>query len=224
MFHDLEFPRLLVSRCLLGEACRYDGQAMEFPGVLALLERCQPHSICPEVEAGFGTPRPPMRLIRTERGLSLFRERESRDFAPPLLSFSRERISELPPVHGAILKARSPSCGVGSCKLYEGSFQGERIGHASGLFAQTLAEERPALPLIDEEGLLDPKRRWLFLFQVSFLAKLGLGGVSLTTDEVLTRLTSLVRQGERGALCEYFLETFRSEYRHEFWQVRPFHE
>ncbi len=72
--------RLCISGCLLGQAVRYDGTHKRRD---ALLERFGPHvnwiPVCPEVEAGLGVPRPPIRLERTSGGVRLMGIQERLD-------------------------------------------------------------------------------------------------------------------------------------------------
>ena len=105
---------LLVSACLLGERCRYDGRASESPAVQALGKRFELVPVCPEVLGGLTTPR----LPAERRGLRVVRSDGTdvsaafRLGAERTLAVARERN-----VAAAILKSRSPSCGVG--RIYE---------------------------------------------------------------------------------------------------------
>ncbi len=152
---------IIISACLAGTPCRYDGSAFttEFT---PLLERLAASglalTVCPEVLAGLATPRASCEIIsgrvRTREGLDLT-DRFIFGCAAAL-----ERIS----AHGtpdlAILKSRSPSCG--STSIYDGTFSGTLIP-GSGLFAQMLRRAYPALPIIDETMLPDQQGMLLSL-------------------------------------------------------------
>ena len=154
-------PRVLVSACLLGQAVRYDGGRRRHAWLVEeLLPRIEPVAACPEVGIGLGVPRPPIQLVSIgEEVRALGVEDASLDVTQALEDYGhrwqRERLD------GAILKARSPSCGLGSTPLFNSS--GCKQGLTSGLFAQALLEFLPPERCIDEQGLDNPARRaaWL---------------------------------------------------------------
>lgn len=125
-------PPILVSACLAGEACRYDGSAAAHPAVLELVRQGRALPVCPEVLAGLPTPRPPME-IRAGRVVT----RSGADVSEAFQAGAR-RALEMALAAGcreAILKARSPSCGCG--QVYDGSFTGFLIP-GDGVFAALL--------------------------------------------------------------------------------------
>ena len=156
-----ERPRVLVSACLLGQAVRYDGGHKRHAWLVEeLLPRIEAVAVCPEAGIGLGVPRPPIQLLSIGgevRALGV--EDASLDVTRALEDYGhrwrRERLD------GAILKARSPSCGLGTTPLFDGS--GQERGLTSGLFARALLEILPPERCIDEQGLDDPARRaaWL---------------------------------------------------------------
>ena len=120
---------LLISACLLGEPCRYDGRAVcdalateehtQEEVLTALRERYTLLPVCPEVFGGLPTPR----LPAERSGERVIRE----DGADVTEAFARGaevalHICERYGCRLALLKARSPSCGVG--QVYDGSFRG----------------------------------------------------------------------------------------------------
>ncbi len=110
---------ILVSACLLGVGCRYDGASKPHEGVLALMEKHTLIPICPEIMGGLPTPRPPAEIrgdkVLTESGLDVTAQYEKG---------AREalRLGRLYGAEAAILKERSPSCGSGS--IHNGRFDG----------------------------------------------------------------------------------------------------
>ena len=110
---------ILVSRCLLGVPCRYDGRSKPNPAVMALEE--QGHhliSVCPEVEGGLDTPRPPAEVqpdgrVVNEAGVDV--TTQYRRGAELALETARKYGCT-----AAVLKAKSPSCG--DAQVYDGSF------------------------------------------------------------------------------------------------------
>ncbi len=154
-------PRVLVSACLLGQAVRYDGGRRRHAWLVEeLLPRIEPVAACPEVGIGLGVPRPPIQLVSIGKEVrALGVEDASLDVTQALEDYGYRWRQER--LDGAILKARSPSCGLGTTPFFDAD--GCELGLTSGLFAQTLLDVLPPERCIDEQGLDDPARRdaWL---------------------------------------------------------------
>ena len=140
-------PRIGVSACLTGLAVRYDGQSRYHPLVSEQLAgQFQLVPFCPEVAIGLGVPRPPIQIVeiagrRRVRGVI--------DPAQDVTDALRSLVDHLPAdLAGFILKARSPSCGLGSAPVMR---DGVQIDTDDGAFAAALRQRFPAMPLIDEE-------------------------------------------------------------------------
>ena len=125
--------RILVSTCLLGVYCRYNGERKQMDGIERLMERAELIPVCPEVLGGLPTPRP-----AAERVGNRVMYREGADVTEAYRRGAEEtlRLAELFGAKMALLKERSPSCGMG--KIHDGSFQG-RIVDGSGVTAELLA-------------------------------------------------------------------------------------
>ena len=137
--------RILVSACLLGVCCRYDGQSKACPAALELLKHHELIPICPEQLGGLPTPRPPAE-IQGNRVIS----REGVDVTTQYLQGAEEaaRLYRLLHCDCAVLKARSPSCGCG--EIYDGSFSGALVP-GDGITAQAL--KRRGVRVLTEETL-----------------------------------------------------------------------
>lgn len=136
---------LLVSACLLGLPCRYDGASKPAPQVLALLEEHRLIPVCPEQMGGLPTPRPPAEC----RGNCVL-NREGRDVTAEYArgaQFALE-LARLYGCQGAILKERSPSCGCGA--IYDGSFSGTLVP-GDGVTARLLKEH--GIPVTGESRI-----------------------------------------------------------------------
>ncbi len=110
---------ILVSACLLGEPCRYDGKSKPCPAVCALQTSHTLIPVCPEVLGGLPTPRTPSEIVG-ERVMMKDGHDVSENYRR-----GAQRTLEIARAQGcvtAILKERSPSCGCG--KVYDGSFTG----------------------------------------------------------------------------------------------------
>ena len=154
--------KVIVSACLLGCNCKYNGKNNLDPELAELLTLEEIIPVCPEVLGGLSVPREPSEIrdgivilkdgtsvdSQFRRGASLAAEtavREKADFA--------------------ILQPRSPSCGVG--KIYDGTFSGKLVT-GNGVFAEMLAEagiivvassDREAIRKIVEEPARVPRRQ-----------------------------------------------------------------
>jgi uncharacterized protein YbbK (DUF523 family) len=148
-------PPLLVSACLLGLHTTFTGADKRHPAVLALGEDHQLVPFCPEQLGGLGTPRPPAE-IQGGTGEDVLDGRapvvtsEGEDVTDAFLRGAREAAAtaRLVGARRAVLKARSPSCGVGA--VYDGSFS-RRLRPGSGVAATLLVRE--GLEVVTEEDL-----------------------------------------------------------------------
>ena len=124
--------RLLVSACLLGCACRYDGGSKPCAAMQRLAEQHELIPVCPEQLGGLPTPRPPAE-IRGKRVVN----RDGADVTDAYQKGAAEtlRLCRLLHADGAVLKARSPSCGKG--QVYDGTFSGVLV-HGDGVTARLL--------------------------------------------------------------------------------------
>ena len=138
---------ILVSRCLLGEPCRYDGKSKPVTQIKELEE--QGHilvPVCPEVMGGLDTPRPPAECQPDGRVIN----RAGQDVTEQYVSGARQAL-ELAKRYGctcAVLKAKSPSCG--NVQIYDGSFTGTLMP-GQGVAARML--EAAGIPVWNEEQL-----------------------------------------------------------------------
>jgi uncharacterized protein YbbK (DUF523 family) len=151
--------RVGISACLLGQKVRYDGRH-KHAGFLfdAFGPAVEWIAVCPEVEAGFGTPREPVQLTRCEAGaIRLVTVTTERDLTAPMDEFIRRRLPELSveTLSGYVLKANSPSCGPGQVKIFDR--HGVAAESGRGLFADALIRHFPDLPVEDEGRLAGPR-------------------------------------------------------------------
>ena len=126
----------IVSACLLGENVKYSGGNNYHQGVIDFLKDKDILPICPETAGGLSIPRLPCERLGdrvvNKAGLDVteaFHEGARRCWETILNEWSQKDIE------GAILKARSPSCGAGV--IYDGTFQGVKIP-GDGVFTELL--------------------------------------------------------------------------------------
>ena len=173
MSHDDGRPRVGISRCLLGDQVRYDGGHKRddvLISTLGALVRWVP--VCPEVEAGMGTPREAIDRVASDTGVPagavrvrLLGVSSRMDWTDTMTTFSTARVSEFLDQHldGYVLKAGSPSCGLERVPVqrHDGVSREGR-----GLFAEALVKMFPNLPIVEEGHLQDPVVRENFVARV----------------------------------------------------------
>lgn len=129
---------ILISACLLGMACRYDGKSKSYPQMEKLVAHPQIHVIpvCPEQAGGLATPRPP-----AERCGDTVITSQGRDVTAQYKKGAREacRLAEMFHCSYAVLKEKSPSCGCG--KIYDGSFS-RTLTAGDGVTAAALKQKQ----------------------------------------------------------------------------------
>jgi uncharacterized protein YbbK (DUF523 family) len=129
---------ILVSACLLGTPCRWDGSSKKNDKLLAMFDRKQIVSVCPEVLAGLPTPRPACELCESN-GKQLVLDKDGNNFTESFLLGAQKAldVAKSSGIKIAYLKSGSPSCGART--IYDGSFAGKKIA-GSGMFAKMLSE------------------------------------------------------------------------------------
>src|ERR1051326_3903064 len=186
-------PRVGVSSCLLGDPVRYDGGHKRSDWIVDVVGRDVDWvPVCPEVEAGFGTPREPMDLVRQPDGaIALVTKHTRRDVTAQLAGFAERRVVDLDreQLSGYVFKADSPSCG-----LHERP--------ARGLFAEALIRRFPDLPVEDERALADAGRRQRFVDRVFAYHHRHMHGALRSFDIVRVRGDSRSLSVDRAAAEE----------------------
>ena len=138
--------KLLVSACLLGVCCRYDGDSKAYPGIEQLARRHTLVPVCPEQLGGLPTPRPPAER-RGDRVVT-----RSGDVTEQYRRGAEEtlKLCNLFGCEAAVLKERSPSCGRGA--VYDGTFTGT-LTPGDGVTAELLVLH--GIPVYGESQIED---------------------------------------------------------------------
>ncbi|BDY12745.1 DUF523 domain-containing protein [Hydrogenimonas cancrithermarum] len=112
--------KVAVSACLAGKNCRYNGEPKGNPEVMEKLEKegCEIVFFCPE-DACFGTPREAMDLTVTPEGVKALTKYSKADRTEPIVEYAEKFFEDHPDIDLFVGKARSPSCGVRTGKLYD---------------------------------------------------------------------------------------------------------
>ena len=136
---------ILVSACLLGENCKYNGGNNRNERVLRYVQGHEVIPVCPEVLGGLPCPRKPVEWVG-ERVLT----RDGDDCTENFRIGVQRALEVIADQHVdlAILQSRSPTCGVK--QIYDGTFSGLRID-GQGALAKALAAQ--GIPLMDAEDV-----------------------------------------------------------------------
>ena len=136
--------KILVSACLLGRNCKYNGGNNLSEKTLEFVRNRDVIEVCPEVLAGLGIPRIPIEIVD-----GVLRDRDGVEKDTVL----REAIAKIlkqidgEEIECAILKSRSPTCGPR--QVYDGTFSGT-LRDGAGLFAQALMDAGIKVIDVDE--------------------------------------------------------------------------
>ena len=125
---------ILISGCLLGINCRYDGGSTEHKEVLELSKKHNLIPVCPEQLGGLPTPRVPAEIVG-DKVLNKNGEDVTAHFQKGAIETLK--LAKLMNCNYAILKERSPSCGCG--QIYDGTFTGNLV-EGNGITANLLVE------------------------------------------------------------------------------------
>ena len=135
--------KILVSACLLGENCKYNGGNNYSAAVIDFLQDHKVIPVCPEVLAGLGTPRTPVEIVAGE-----VKTKDGRSVDRALRHAVAQILAQYPDAECAVLKSRSPTCGVK--QVYDGTFSGT-LRDGSGILAQALQDA--GIRVIDSEDV-----------------------------------------------------------------------
>lgn len=191
-------PRVVLSKCLELEACRYNARTIR-SSVMRLIEPYVAFiPICPEVEIGLGVPRDPIRLVADRggagtgdddrpdddggpdydpapSGLRLVQPTTSRDLTERMTEFSHGFADATADVDGLLLKSRSPSCGIKDVKVYGGAENAPVVGKGAGMFAGIMMDRYPEAAIEDEGRLTNAGIRHHWLTRIFASARLRAG-------------------------------------------------
>ncbi len=139
----------IVSACLAGVNCKYNGKNNLNMEILKLLKSGKAMLVCPEQMGGLSTPRPPTEIVTDRNGDIRVINNKNIDLTSQFNKGAYETLKIAKQINAniAILKARSPSCGYG--KIYDGSFSG-KLKKGNGITADLL--ERNGIKIYNEEN------------------------------------------------------------------------
>lgn len=146
---------LLISACLIGEPVRYDGRSCSHIKLKQLFLNKKAHALCPELLGGFSTPRLPAEIVGGTGqdvldGKAKIQDSSGLDVTELYLKGAYRTLDIARQIQATcvVLKENSPSCG--SQKIYNGTFQGEKI---TGVGITTALLQRHGFEVISENEI-----------------------------------------------------------------------
>ena len=163
---DHSKPRVAISSCIAGYLVRYDGEPKHFPELCHQLEQYVVLiPVCPEVEIGLSVPRPPVQLTGDpEQPRMTGRDDPAIDITDKMRRYCQDKSQHLDDISGYIFKSKSPSCGLRNIPVLNNHTIID--DNRRGLFAQTMVNTYPDLPVAEETDLVTEQQCSDFVAQV----------------------------------------------------------
>ena len=167
-------PKIVVSECLYGTKCRYDGQGYNDKVIQSLKDYVDIQTVCPELAIGLSIPREPIRIEMNKENeeYRLIDYNSKNDYTNQMTEFSEEFINGLDDIDGFILKSRSPTCGLKDAKVY---YRGNKCSIRSNencFFSQKIIDKYDYLPIENEGRLKNYNIRDNFFTRIFFINNL----------------------------------------------------
>ncbi|HIP54157.1 MAG TPA: DUF523 domain-containing protein [Sulfurimonas autotrophica] len=139
--------KVIVSACILGEHCRYDGKTKQIREITQALQGYEIIPFCPEAPL-FGTPRERINLLHVKGKKRVVTDETKRDVTKVLEEEILSFIKLHPQVDRIVLKSKSPSCGYGTTPIL--NEKKEVVGTGSGIAATLMKKAYEGIIIEDE--------------------------------------------------------------------------
>ena len=139
--------KVIISACLLGEYCRYDGKTKKVNGVVDAYKGYEIIPFCPEAPL-FGTPRERISLVATETKIRVMTEETKKDVTALLEEEIHVFCKKNADADAIVLKSKSPSCGNNTTPIFDEN--GEIMKFGDGIATQIFKKNYPKTPFYDE--------------------------------------------------------------------------
>ncbi|MGO5136119.1 YbgA family protein [Clostridium butyricum] len=159
-------PKLIISKCLNSEKCRFDGQGYDDKVISLLRDYVDIETVCPETSIGLSIPRNPLRIEKDSDVNRLIEAKSNVDYTYQMCEFAEEFINGIDDIDGFILKSRSPSCGIKDVKVYPKSQKCSISKNATGIFSSKVIEKISNIPIENEGRLKNYNIRDEFLTKI----------------------------------------------------------
>jgi uncharacterized protein YbgA (DUF1722 family)/uncharacterized protein YbbK (DUF523 family) len=164
-------PKVVVSKCLGFEHCRYNGDTINDRFIKKLSDFVEFVPVCPEVEIGLGIPRAPIRIAEVKGELFLYQPATEKIVTDDMQNFVKTFLGSLKDIDGFVLKNRSPSCGLSDVKIYQGLDKSASSKRGQGVFGSEVLQQFPYAAVEDEGRLKNFELREHFLIKLFTMAR-----------------------------------------------------
>jgi uncharacterized protein YbbK (DUF523 family) len=144
-------PKVIISACLLGECCRYDGKTKQVSGVIKSFESYEIIPFCPEAPL-FGTPRERINVVRMDEKNRIITDETNKDVTQILEDEIYAFIKKNPHANKIVLKSKSPSCGLGTTPIL--NKKKKIIDFGDGIAAYIFKKEYQNSEFLDETAFI----------------------------------------------------------------------
>jgi uncharacterized protein YbgA (DUF1722 family)/uncharacterized protein YbbK (DUF523 family) len=170
MKNNFAQPKILVSKCIEFDSCRYNGQMISSEFVKKLKKFVDFKPVCAEVEIGLGVPRNPIRIVEKNGKLTLIQPETKKDVTKDMINFSNKFLKDLE-IDGVILKSKSPSCGIKDVKIYPTAEKSAPLRKDKGFFGTAVTDKFPLYPIETEDRLRNHIIKEHFLRRIFTIAE-----------------------------------------------------
>jgi uncharacterized protein YbbK (DUF523 family) len=143
--------KVIISACILGEYCRYDGKTKKIPEVLEHFEDYEIIPFCPEAPL-FGTPRERIDVVDVDGQERVITHETNRDVTELLREEIENFCKKHPHADAIVLKSKSPSCGYKTTPILDENKEQLAIGN--GIAASIFEKRYPNTPIADEKTFI----------------------------------------------------------------------
>lgn len=142
--------KAIVSACILGELCRYDGKTKELNSVMEALSDYEIIPFCPEAPL-FGTPRERINVVEVDGKNRIITDETEIDVTLRLENEINAFVKLHPNADRIILKSKSPSCGIGNTPILNSNKK--ILYYGSGIAAEIFQDSYKNIKISDEDNL-----------------------------------------------------------------------
>lgn len=168
---DFIKPKVIISKCIEFDHCRWNGQIIRSPLVELLKTYVDFEPVCAEVEIGLGVPRISVRIVKHGNDLKLIQGETQTDLTRIMNEFCDNFLELVKEMDGFILKSKSPSCGIFQTKHYSGIEKGAAvISKGAGFFGRAVIQKFSDLAIETEARLRNFRIREHWLIKIYTIA------------------------------------------------------
>jgi len=141
--------KVIISKCLLGEYCRYDGKTKKFPEILEHFKNYEIIPFCPEAPV-FGTPREKIDVVEIDNQKKIIKHFTKKDVTKELYDEIVSFCQNIPQTDEIVLKSKSPSCGYKTTPILDKN--GNIIKYENGLATDIFLKFYKNIKIKDEHS------------------------------------------------------------------------